>query len=77
MSDADTDQQLWMVLTLKVSGVQVRMRVTEYRVEHHPITKGLLELKWTRHPESPTNVTHLNIDQIAMVHSEYTTEQSR
>ena len=66
----DTEAQMWMVVTLK-SGHQFHTRVTEYTVKHHPISEQFTGMSWTTHEDSPTRLTRLDLEQVAMVHTEF------
>lgn len=66
----NNDNPFWMVITLK-SGTQAQMMVTEYTIKRAPITGQLTSMNWTRHPDSPTNLTELDLAEVAMVHTEW------
>ena len=64
-------RQLYMVVTLKNSGVQLRFKVAEYTVKRNPLTNQFEGLDWTWTQPVPSNLRYVNADEIAAVHSEW------
>ena len=64
----ETSSPFTMVVTLK-SGVQIRMRVTEYTVGRNGFG-ALVRLKWTGAEDTDTNLKYLDTDEVAAIHSE-------
>lgn len=65
------ERQLYMVVTLKNSGVQLRFKVDDYTIKRNPSTNRFEDLEWTWTQPVPSNLRYVNADEIAAVHSEW------
>lgn len=59
----------WMIVTLK-NGTQLRQIVNKCKIYRRPLGGELTEIEWSLHQDSPTNIAHLNLEQVAAVHTE-------
>ncbi|HLU96224.1 MAG TPA: hypothetical protein VKZ89_05230, partial [Thermobifida alba] len=71
---ADRPDATWMVVTLK-SGVQIRVRVTGCASERNRISKQITRLTWDYADEDPPEIVHLDLTEVAAVHTERPGEQ--
>lgn len=65
----DKERNLIMVITLKNSGVQLRYPVTKYTVKKEAARITGLEWSWDK--DASANLSYINADEIAAVHSEW------
>jgi hypothetical protein len=59
----------FMVVTLK-SGQQIRMKVSEYTVAHNGLGE-LARLNWTCAEDTAAMIRHLDLGEVAAVHTEW------
>lgn len=64
-------RDLFMVITLKNSGVQLRFPVNNYAINHDRLNKQFSGLEWSWDDEAPRVLRYIDPDEIAAVHSEW------
>lgn len=64
-------RDLFMVITLKNSGVQLRFPVNNYAISRDRLNKQFSGLEWSWDDEAPGVLRYIDPDEIAAVHSEW------